>query len=66
MFVEAIHSLLKSEGRLELPNIRPEAKKFADTLRKNLDELGLKIQEELRLQGVENFQWRSNYLAGVF
>lgn len=66
LFVEAIHSLLKSEGRLELPNIRPEAKKFADTLRKNLDELGLKIQEELRLQGVENFQWRSNYLAGVF
>lgn len=66
LFVEAIYSLLKSEGKLELPNIRPEAKKFADTLRKHLDDLGLKIQAELRAQGVENFQWRPNYLAGVF
>jgi len=66
LFVEAMYSMLKSEGQNVLPNINPMSKKFADTLRKSLDDLGLKIQEELRSQGVEGFQWRPNYLAGVF
>jgi hypothetical protein len=67
IFIEAMTALLKSEGKLELPEgIRPEAKALAEKLRASLDDLGLKIQEELRLQGIEGFQWRPNYLAGVF
>lgn len=66
IFVQAMHDLLKSEGKSEMPTLAPEAKVLADKIRKSLDDLGLKIQEELKLQGVENFSWRPNYLAGTF
>jgi len=66
IFVQAMHDLLKSEGKSEMPTMAPEAKVLADKIRKSLDDLGLKIQEELKLQGVENFSWRPNYLAGTF
>ncbi len=66
-FIEAMSALLRSEGKLELPQgISKEAALLAQKLRTALDDLGLKIQEELRAQGVTNFQWRPNYLAGVF
>jgi len=66
LFVQAMHDLLKSEGKSELPDIAPEAKALTEKIRTALDDLGLKIQAELKSQGVENFQWRPNYLAGTF
>jgi len=64
--VEAVHELQRVEGTNRTPNISPEAKGLYEKLRSNLNDLGRKIQEELALQGVTDFHFRPNYLAGTF
>jgi hypothetical protein len=65
-FVYAMGELLRVEGKQDLSRVPSEAQALVRTIRKNLDSLGVKIQDELISQGVTNFKWRPNYLAGVF
>ena len=65
-FVEAMGVMLKEEGKNTLVTASPEARLLVDKIRRSLDDLGTKIKAELESQGVKSFNWRPNYLAGVF